>query len=75
MAGLSRRDDYQEMLRLLRKARRAAGFTQIQAAEALGETQVFISKIETGERRIDPIELARFAKLYKVEVASLIPTS
>lgn len=73
MAGLSRREEYKQMLRLLRAARKAAGLSQIQAAEALGETQIFISKVERGERRIDPVELARFAKLYGVEVADLIP--
>lgn len=73
MAGLSFSDEYSEMLVLLRKARKEAGLTQVEAARAFGKTQSFISKIERGEIRIDPIELQRFAKLYRVEVAALLP--
>ncbi len=40
---------------------------------AFGRTQGFISKIESGEIRIDPIELLRFAELYGVEVTVLLP--
>lgn len=47
----------------LRQARKAAGLTQVAVALALGRTQGAISKIETGEIRIDPIELPRFAEL------------
>jgi transcriptional regulator with XRE-family HTH domain len=53
------------MLAKLRKARLAAGFTQVTAAQALGRTQAFISKCELGERRIDPIDLLDFSKLYR----------
>lgn len=73
MAGLSFSDEYGEMLVLLRKARKEAGLTQVEAARAFGKTQSFISKIERGEIRIDPIELQRFAKLYRVEVTALLP--
>jgi hypothetical protein len=36
-------------------------------------TQGAISKMESGELRIDPIELQRFAELYGVEVGALLP--
>ena len=52
------------MLSRLRSARLEAGLTQTQVAEALGRTQSFLSKVERGERRIDPIELRQFAALY-----------
>ena len=42
----------------------AAGMTQEKVAEHLGKPQSFVSKVETGERRIDPTELEKFAKLY-----------
>lgn len=61
------------MLVLLRAARKAAGLTQVDVARAFGMTQGSISKIETGEIRIDPIELQRFAELYGVEVTALLP--
>jgi len=57
-------DDYRRMLGRLREARTAAGLTQAQVAEKLGKRQNFVSKVETGERRIDPVELRRFAELY-----------
>ena len=52
------------MLKRLRKARLDAGLTQVDVAEALGRGQSYITKCELGERRIDPIELQQFAKLY-----------
>lgn len=41
----------------LQKARREAGLTQRQMAERLQRTQAWISQCETGERRIDYLEL------------------
>ena len=41
-----------------------AGLTQAQVAEKLGKPQSYVSKVESGERRIDPIELARIASTY-----------
>lgn len=64
---------YKEMLRRLRQARQAAGLTQVEVAAALGRTQAFVSKCELGERRMDPIDLADFARLYRKPVAALIP--
>jgi transcriptional regulator with XRE-family HTH domain len=73
VAGLSFSDEYQEMLSLLKQARKAAGLTQVDVARAFGRTQGFISKVERGEIRIDPIELQRFAELYEVGVVELLP--
>jgi transcriptional regulator with XRE-family HTH domain len=52
------------MLARLRQARREAGMTQAEVGQRLGLRQAFISKLESGERRIDPVELARFAAIY-----------
>lgn len=38
--------------------------SQEEAAASLGVYQKYISKVETGERRLDPIELLDFAALY-----------
>jgi transcriptional regulator with XRE-family HTH domain len=59
---------YQRMLARLREAREAAGLRQIQVAESLGKPQSYVSKVESGERRIDPVELAEFAEIYGQEV-------
>ena len=55
---------YRRFLRRLRAAREDAGLTQVQVAKRLRRTQVFVSKSESGDRRVDVIELKAFAKLY-----------
>lgn len=45
------------------RARRNAGLSQVQLAQRLGTTQQFISKYETGERRLDVVE---FVELMRV---------
>jgi transcriptional regulator with XRE-family HTH domain len=56
--------EYKRMRERLREAREAAGMTQEKVAKELGKPQSFVSKVETGERRIDPTELEKFARLY-----------
>jgi transcriptional regulator with XRE-family HTH domain len=55
---------YRRLLLRLRKARKEAGMSQEVVAAELGVPQKYVSRIETGERRIDPIELQEFAELY-----------
>jgi transcriptional regulator with XRE-family HTH domain len=56
--------EYTRFLERLRAARNQAGLTQAEVAARLGRPQSFVSKCESGERRIDVVELADFAKLY-----------
>jgi transcriptional regulator with XRE-family HTH domain len=56
--------EYQSFRRKLIAARRAAGLTQVQAAKRLGKPQSFVSKCESGERRVDLVDLKRFARIY-----------
>lgn len=55
---------YQAFLERLRAARLEAGLTQQQVARRLKKAQSFVSKCETGERRVDVVELAEFARIY-----------
>jgi transcriptional regulator with XRE-family HTH domain len=48
----------------LRQARHDAKLTQEEVGERLGIRQNLVSKMELGERRLDPVELARFAAAY-----------
>ena len=61
------------MCQRLRDARERSGLRQVEAAAALGKPQNFVSKCETGQRRIDPIELADFAALYGTTLDVLVP--
>ncbi len=64
---------YRQFLALLRSARLKAGLTQAQAARALGKPQSYLSKCESGERRVDVVELERFAKLYAKPFRYFLP--
>lgn len=57
--------DHKFLVEQLKKARTEAGLDQIKAAETLGKTQSYISKIESGQRRIDVVQLKEFARVYK----------
>lgn len=49
--------EYRAVTRLLKESREKAGVTQVDLAEALGQSQSFVSKCERGERRLDIIQL------------------
>ena len=53
----------------LRVARIEAGLTQVQVAKKIGRPQSHVSNIESGQQRVDVIELKRFAKLYGKDVS------
>jgi len=55
---------YRQLIERLRQARAEAGLTQEAVAATLGVRQKYLSRIETGERRIDPVELKELAELY-----------
>ena len=56
----------------LRRARERAGLTQVEAARALGRPQSMVSKAETGERRLDMVELLAFLALYGVRIGDFV---
>jgi len=49
----------------LKQARLDAGLTQAEVASLLSRPQSFVSKSESGERRIDFIELIYLARIYR----------
>ncbi len=60
--------EYAYFVERLRKARLEAGLTQLQVANKIGRPQSHISNIESGQQRVDVIELKRFAKLYNKSI-------
>ncbi len=65
MKDAAYRQRYRVFLTKLKSARMAASLTQVEVARRLGRPQSFVSKCESGERRVDVIELAEFAHLYR----------
>jgi transcriptional regulator with XRE-family HTH domain len=63
-----RSSEYAAFLRRLRRARESARISQEEAGRRLGKPQSYISKCESGERRVDVVELMAFAKVYGVPV-------
>lgn len=63
---------YAYFVERLRKARMEAGLTQVQVAKKLGRPQSHISNVESGQQRVDVVELQTFAKLYKKDVGYFI---
>jgi len=59
--------EYRILLRILRSKRQQKRISQEDMAKKLGAPQSFISKIESGERRIDVIELFRYCEAIGIE--------
>lgn len=53
----------------LRHAREYLGLSQEEVAQHVGMPRPAVSQIEHGNRRVDAIELAKFAKLYQRPVS------
>ena len=65
-------DSHRELVSQLVKARKQAQLKQVEVARKLGRTQSYVSKIESGERRIDIVQLKEFARIYKKKVSSFL---
>jgi transcriptional regulator with XRE-family HTH domain len=55
--SISKQRDKKILLELLRDIRKQKGLTQAQLAKRIGSKQAFVSKYETGERRLDFLDL------------------
>lgn len=56
---------HQDLVAQLIKARQKAGLKQGDVAKKLGRTQSYISKLESGDRRIDIVQIKELAHIYK----------
>lgn len=64
--------EYDRLQALLRQIRLDAGLTQVELADRLGQPQSFVSKYESGERRLDLIELRQICKEVGVSLEEFI---
>lgn len=72
LTGEQRAEATREMAERLAAARRESSLTQAAAARAVRLSPSLVSRIERGERRPDPLELARFARLYGKSIVDFI---
>jgi transcriptional regulator with XRE-family HTH domain len=56
----------------LASQRRAKGLSQAEVAKVLGRHQPFVANIESGERRVDLVELLDIAKIIDLDVVALV---
>ena len=64
--------EYALFIERMKKARIEAGLRQIDVAKKMRRPQSYISRVESGEYRLDILEVKRFAKLYKKSVEYFI---
>ena len=57
--------EYRGIIQRLKEARIEVGLSQQEVADKLKKPQSYISKIESGERRLDVAEIKNFADIYK----------
>ena len=57
---------------LLREVRTEKGLTQVELAERLNEPQSFVSKYESGERRLDVLELREVCAALKISLTEFV---
>lgn len=61
-----------KLVRMLIERREAAGITQTELAQKLGEYQSFVARLESGQRRIDVVEFIELARVLDFDPARFI---
>ncbi len=70
--GRNHAAEYRKLVGLLKQARLDAGITQTVLADRLERPQSYVSKIERGERLIDPVELRQICRALGIDLGGLI---
>lgn len=66
------RPEHQDLLRLLKTYRTAAGLTQVQCSQALNRPQSFMSDVESGTRRLDVVQLRDLCAVLGITLIELV---
>jgi transcriptional regulator with XRE-family HTH domain len=64
--------EYEHFRLLITTAREKSGLTQADVAAKMGRPQSFVSKYESGERRLDVVEFIHVCEALKVDPQALI---
>ncbi len=65
-------EKHRALIALLIQKREAAGLTQTGLADALGEYQSFVARLESGQRRVDVIEFLELAHILSFDPISAL---
>jgi transcriptional regulator with XRE-family HTH domain len=60
--------EHRILVERLRKARKEERLDQRDVAKLLGVSQSYVSKMESGQRRIDIVQLKAFSRIYKKDI-------
>jgi transcriptional regulator with XRE-family HTH domain len=71
-ATVARRKNRKALLTLLREVRTEADLTQVEMARSLGVPQSFVSKYESGERRLDLLELQQVCQALGITLEGFV---
>ena len=66
------RQDQEALQGLLRTLRADSGLRQVDLADALGQPQSFVSKYESGERRLDVLELRQVCRVLRIPLGEFV---
>ena len=64
--------DHKKLLALLRQIRVSKGLRQLDVAKRLREPQAFVSRYETGERRLDLLELREVCRAVGISLKDFV---
>jgi transcriptional regulator with XRE-family HTH domain len=65
-------EGHQIIATALAEQRRLKGMSQVQVTQAVGRHQPFIANIESGQRRVDLVELLELAMVIDLDVGALV---
>lgn len=63
---------YESLQKALVEARQSKGLTQTEIATRLGKPQSFVSKYESGERRLDVVEFLEVCQALSIKPNSIL---
>lgn len=65
-------EEHKYLVKQLKRGRKEIGLTQVEVARIIDRSQSCISKIESGQRRIDLLQLIQLANVYKKSISFFI---